>query len=62
MSTRNLVFSRSHVAGRRAEMTDLITAQRPSAVPFSALDIADSSYTESGTMELLHRISYPQAS
>ncbi|KAK7027752.1 hypothetical protein R3P38DRAFT_3190836 [Favolaschia claudopus] len=54
-------FSRSDVTGKRAEMTDLIAALRQSAVPFRALDIADSSYTESGTMELLHRISHTQA-
>ncbi|KAF8187843.1 hypothetical protein K438DRAFT_1764555 [Mycena galopus ATCC 62051] len=53
-------FSRSDTAGKRAELAALIGALRRSAVALRALDIADASYTESGAMELLHRIAHTQ--
>ncbi|KAJ7677136.1 hypothetical protein DFH06DRAFT_1080184 [Mycena polygramma] len=54
-------FSRSDTAGKRAELTALIGALRRSTAPICALDIADAAYTESGTMELLHRIAHTPA-
>ncbi|KAF7365931.1 hypothetical protein MVEN_00468300 [Mycena venus] len=54
-------FSRSDPAGKRAELIALLGALRLSAVPLRALDIADASYTESGAMELLHRVVHTQA-
>ncbi|KAJ7834719.1 hypothetical protein B0H14DRAFT_2450343 [Mycena olivaceomarginata] len=53
-------FSRSDSAGKRAELVALLGALRRSTVALRALDIADVSYTESGSMELLHRISHTQ--
>ncbi|KAJ7456141.1 hypothetical protein FB451DRAFT_1564733 [Mycena latifolia] len=53
-------FSRPDPAGKRAELAALLAALRLSARPIRALDIADAAYTESGAMELLHRIAHTQ--
>ncbi|KAJ6467192.1 hypothetical protein C8R47DRAFT_990528 [Mycena vitilis] len=61
LSRLKTCFSRSDTAGKHAELTALIGALRRSAAPICALDIADAAYTESGTMELLHRIAHTPA-
>ncbi|KAJ7450973.1 hypothetical protein B0H11DRAFT_317335 [Mycena galericulata] len=53
-------FSHTDPPGRRAELAALLSALRLSARPIRALDIADALYTESGSMELLHRIAHSQ--
>ncbi|KAJ6483275.1 hypothetical protein C8R45DRAFT_1054018 [Mycena sanguinolenta] len=60
LSRLKTCFSRSDSVGKRAELMALFGALRRSRVPLRALDLADVSYTESGAMELLHRIVHTQ--
>ncbi|KAJ7225079.1 hypothetical protein C8J57DRAFT_1390148 [Mycena rebaudengoi] len=50
-------FSRPDTTGKRLELIAL-GALRLSSSTIRALDIADASYTESGSMELLHKIAH----
>ncbi|KAJ7891813.1 hypothetical protein B0H13DRAFT_1625826 [Mycena leptocephala] len=61
LSRLKTCFSRPDSVGKRAELVALLGALRHSTQPIGALDIADESYTESGSMELLHRISHTHA-
>ncbi|KAJ6540726.1 hypothetical protein B0H19DRAFT_1313536 [Mycena capillaripes] len=61
LSRLKTCFSRPDPAGKRAELVALVGALRRSAAPIRALDLADASYTESGTMELLHRVAHARA-
>ncbi|KAJ7245883.1 hypothetical protein B0H12DRAFT_1235687 [Mycena haematopus] len=58
LSRLKTCFSYSDSTGKRAELVALFGALRRSDVALHALDIADASYTESGGMELLHRIAH----
>ncbi|KAF7357094.1 hypothetical protein MSAN_01303500 [Mycena sanguinolenta] len=60
LSRLKTCFSRSDSVGKRAELVALFGALRRSRVALRALDLADVSYTESGAMELLHRIAHTQ--
>ncbi|KAH8082463.1 hypothetical protein BXZ70DRAFT_901071 [Cristinia sonorae] len=49
-------FSRSQITEKREEMRDLFSKLRKSCKPLRSLDIADSSYTQEFSMELLNTV------
>ncbi|KAJ7107894.1 hypothetical protein C8R44DRAFT_885285 [Mycena epipterygia] len=61
LSRLKTCFSAPDPPGKRAELAALLAALRLSTQPIHALDLADAAYTESGTLELLHRITHTPA-